>query len=84
MKSSLKLIDLPDNNLRKLRNGKGMTQSEICIELRKYNCYISRSAYAKYETNTRYIPINTLIQFVYCFNTSTDYILGITDNPKQK
>lgn len=84
MKPFKNFINPPDNNLRKLRNAKEMTQSKLCIELRKYNCYISRSAYAKYETNSRQIPINTLIQLAYCFNTSTDYILGITDNPSPK
>lgn len=74
---------LPANNLKKLRNHIGLSQEELCIKLRKHNCYISRSNYSKYETGSRYIPIDVLVCFSCFFKVSTDYILGLTNNPQQ-
>ncbi len=69
-----------ENNLKKLRKEKGLTQSELCINLQKYDCYLERSTYSKYETGARIIPINTLVSFAHFFDTSIEYIIGITEN----
>lgn len=68
------------NNLKKIRNQKNMTQSELCNELKKYGCYVCRSTYSKYETGYRQIPSDILIFLSKCLKVSTDYILGISND----
>ena len=69
------------NNLRKLRNEKKLTQEKLCVELLKCGLEIKRKTYSKYETGNRKISCEMLIKFAEYFGTSTDYILGITDDP---
>jgi transcriptional regulator with XRE-family HTH domain len=40
---------------------------------------IRQNTYSQYENGQRQIPINALISLAFYFDTSTDYILGITD-----
>ncbi len=39
--------------------------------------------YSRYERGLRDIPSDILICLAKLYNTSTDYILGLTDNPKR-
>lgn len=39
--------------------------------------------YSRYERGLRDIPSDILIRLAKLYNTSTDYILGLTDNPKK-
>ena len=66
-------------NLKNLRQERGLTQNQLCEELKKQNYYISRSAYAKYEADIREMNYETLINLALFFNTSTDYIIGFSD-----
>ncbi len=43
---------------------------------------IGQNTYSQYETGQRQLPIEVLIKLAEYFGTSTDYILGLTDNPK--
>ena len=43
---------------------------------------IRQNTYSQYETGQRQIPIETLIRLAVYFDTSTDYILGLTDEPE--
>ncbi|MBR5561972.1 MAG: helix-turn-helix transcriptional regulator [Clostridia bacterium] len=72
---------IQENNLKFLRESRSLTQSQLCLHLQQYNCYLERSTYSKYETGTRGIPINVLVSLSYFFNTSIEYIIGITENP---
>ena len=36
--------------------------------------------YSRYERGLRYIPTDVLIRLSKLYNTSTDYILGLTNN----
>lgn len=45
---------------------------------------VARSTYAGYETQDRFPPIETLSKVAECLNTSTDYLIGLTDNPDPK
>lgn len=38
--------------------------------------------YSRYERGLRDIPSDILIRLAKLYNTTTDYILGLTDNPK--
>ena len=43
---------------------------------------ITRQQYSLYETGKRDLPIKYLGILAKFYNTSSDYILGLTDNPK--
>lgn len=53
------------------------TQQEIADVL---DC--KREVYRRYEKGINEIPVWALIKLAKYYNTSTDYILGLTDNPK--
>lgn len=70
------------DNLRKIRNKKGWTQEKTCNELKKYNCYISRTTYSKYETGDRFPAPETINALAKCYGTTVNCILGLNDyNP---
>lgn len=69
-------------NLKKLRKETNMSQKQVCTELGMHGCWIDRSTYTKYETGERMPSVKTLIALSACFDTTTDYILGLTDAPK--
>lgn len=59
---------------RDLREDMDMTQQELAAKLN-----IRQSTLSQYENGQRQIPLNTLIQLALLFNTSTDYLLGLTN-----
>jgi transcriptional regulator with XRE-family HTH domain len=63
--------------IRDLREDKDLTQTQVAQYL---NC--SQRAYSGYELGHRNIPIQILIALAKFHNTSTDYLLGLTNNPK--
>ena len=68
------------NNLRKIRISKNLTQEKVCEELKKYGCYIDRTTYAKYESGSRNISCENLCVLAKYFETTTDSILGIVSS----
>ena len=44
---------------------------------------MSQTGYSKYETGENDIPTAILIKLARYYNTSIDYLLGETDNPKR-
>ena len=44
---------------------------------------MSQTGYSKYETGENDIPTAVLIKLARMYNTSVDYLLGETDNPKR-
>lgn len=60
-----------------LREDHDLTQKDIAKFL-----HIASRTYSGYETGTRSMPIHLIIELAFYYKTSTDYILGITDNPK--
>ena len=63
--------------IRDLREDRDLTQKEVAKSL---NC--SQQVYSNYELGQRDIPTDILIKLSYFYNVSTDYILGISENPK--
>lgn len=63
--------------IRDLREDKDLSQSEIAKILN-----MSQTGYSKYEVGTNDIPTKILIQLAIFYNTSVDYLLGITDEIK--
>lgn len=62
------------NRIRDLREDKDLTQRQVSQILN-----ISQVGYSKYETGRNDIPTRVLIELSRFYNTSTDYILGLTD-----
>ncbi|MDE6124609.1 MAG: helix-turn-helix domain-containing protein [Eubacterium sp.] len=65
-------------SLRDLREDNDYKQSFIAEYL-----YINQNTYSQYENEQRQIPLAALIKLADLYNTSIDYIIGITDNPKK-
>lgn len=63
--------------IRDLREDKDLSQKEIAKILN-----MSQTGYSKYEVGTNDIPTKILIQLAQFYNTSIDYILGLTDEIK--
>lgn len=63
--------------IRDLREDKDLLQKDLAHYL---NC--SQVAYSRYEMGTRDIPLSVLILLAKFHNTSTDYLLGLTDEIK--
>lgn len=63
--------------IRDIREDKDLTQKQISQLL---NC--TQQTYSRYETGEITIDIFNLIKLAEFYNTSTDYLLGITDERK--
>ena len=64
--------------IRDLREDKDMNQTQLAKILA-----MSQTGYSKYETGENDIPTPVLIKLARFYNTSIDYLLGETDNPKR-
>ena len=64
--------------IRDLREDKDLTQKDLAKIL---NC--SQQVYSNYELGQRDIPTDILIKLSEFYKVSTDYILGISDNPSK-
>ena len=62
--------------LKDLREDNDYTQKQIAELL-----HVKQNTYSQYENEQRQIPIECLIALAKFYKTSTDYILGLTDNP---
>lgn len=62
------------NRIRDLREDKDLTQKQISQVLG-----MSQTGYSQYEIGKNDIPTRVLIELSRFYNTSTDYILGLTD-----
>lgn len=63
--------------IKDLREDRDLLQKDIADFLN-----ISQTNYSKYELGKINIPINTLKKLALFFDTSIDYLLGLTDEPK--
>ena len=60
--------------LKDIREDNDVTQKTLSEYLN-----VKQNTYSQYETGQRQIPVDSLIKLALYFNTSTDYILGLTD-----
>lgn len=63
--------------LRDLREDRDMSQAAMAKLLK-----CSQQTYSRYESHTTEIPLESLIFLAEYYDTSTDYLLGITDQTK--
>ena len=62
--------------LRDLREDHDLSQTQIAEILG-----MKQPQYCRYERGLRDIPTDVLIRLAKYYHTSTDYILGLTNNP---
>lgn len=60
--------------LRDIREDADVTQQTLATYL-----HIRQNTYSQYENGQRQLPVGMLVRLALFFNTSTDYILGLTD-----
>ena len=63
-------------HIRSLREDKDYTQRQIAEFLN-----IHQTTYSDYELGNLNVPAEILIKLAQLYKTSTDYILGLTDDP---
>ncbi len=60
--------------IRDLREDHDLTQKEVAAYL-----HIKQNTYSQYENGQRQLPLECLVALAKLYKTSTDYILGLTD-----
>jgi len=60
--------------LKELREDRDLRQADLADYL-----HIRQNSYSQYENGQRQLPLAMLIQLALFYKTSTDYILGLTD-----
>lgn len=63
--------------LKELREKNELTQEQVAMKIN-----IKREQYRRYEIGINEIKASHIIKFAKLYNVSTDYILGLTDNPE--
>ena len=63
--------------IRDLREDADKTQAQVAAYL-----HIRQNTYSQYESGKRQLPLKALIDLANYYKTSTDYILGLTDQRK--
>lgn len=63
-----------DTRIRALREDRDLTQKDIAAAL-----HIPTNTYRNYELGTRTMPLEILVEIAKYYQTSTDYLLGLTD-----
>ena len=71
------MIRLTYRRIRDLREDSDLTQEAVAQYL-----VMKRGVYQRYESGNREIPVWALIKLAELYNTSTDYILGLTNRRK--
>lgn len=61
--------------IRDLREDNNLTQADVAKYL-----HVKQNTYSQYETEQRQLPLSCLIALAKLYKTSTDYILGLTNN----
>ena len=64
--------------LRDIREDNDLKQTDIAEYLG-----IAQTVYSRYERGFQTIPVEHLLKLAERYNVSTDYLLGLTNNPKR-
>ena len=65
--------------VRELREDHDLTQREVVAQLG-----MSQPQYFRYEQGYRDLPTDILVALAKLYDTSADYILGLTDDPRPR
>lgn len=64
------------DRVRALRKARGWTQIELAV-----HAGIGQSAVSKIERGSKDVWVQTVVAIARVFGVSTDYLLGLSDNP---
>ncbi len=64
--------------LRDMREDRDITQAQMAEMLK-----VHQTTYSDYEIGNLNVPIEVFIKLAEFYNTSIDYLAGVTDNPKR-
>ena len=67
------------SRIRDLREDRDLNQTQVAKILE-----MSKTGYSKYETGENDIPTSVLIKLSRFYNTSIDYLLGETNDPRRR
>ena len=67
----------PFERIRNLREDRDLTQAEVAKFLN-----VEQNTYSQYETGVLYYPLDVVIKLAVFYNTSVDYLVGLTDIQK--
>ena len=62
--------------LKELREDRDLRQTTLADYL-----HIRQNTYSQYENGQRQLPLSMLVELAQFYQTSTDYLLGLTDEP---
>lgn len=65
--------------IRDLREDNDYTQKYVSKYL-----VCDQSLYSKYERGERAVPLEIMVKLAKLYDTSIDYLAGLTDNPKKQ
>ena len=65
------------DRLREIREDKDLKQSDLARVLR-----VTQAQYSRYELGVNIIPIEKLVILAKFYNTSIDFLVGLTDERK--
>ena len=65
------------NRIRDLRNDHGYSQAQVAAALN-----VAQNTLSQYEIGERNIPNEVLVKLARFYNTSTDYLFGLTETPE--
>ena len=63
--------------IRDLREDSDLSQEHIANML-----HVTQSTYSRYERGALEVPLEVLVQLAAFYGTSTDYLLGLTDEKR--
>ena len=69
-------IQIRYDRISQLRNQQGLNQQQVAAELQ-----LEPETYAAYEAGESQTPLAILIKLALLYDTSVDYLLGLTDQP---
>ena len=60
------------DNLKRLRQARGLSQEKLCAELQRRGCDIGRTTYAKYESGELNIRVSVLMELKKIYGCEYD------------
>lgn len=65
--------------IRDLREDSDLSQAYVANIL-----HVTQATYSRFESGAINVPVDVLIKLASLYQTSVDYLLGLTNNPKSK
>lgn len=76
--------NISGERIRKARKKLHLSQEYLAARMQVAGIIIERDVISRIETGTRFVPDYEIPIFAKVLNVSTDWLLGLTDDPKVK